>query len=129
MYRKTDWGEYREKLQARLQGMSCPDTYESADYLEKGVHDLEEAIRATTEEVVPLSKPSPQWKRWFTPELKTLRNESAKLQRTAYHHRFKLDHPVHEAARAAEKKYSKVVEAQKAQHWWAWLANLDQSGL
>jgi hypothetical protein len=95
--------------------------------MEEGVRKLEEAVRATTEEAVPLSKPYPQSKRWFTPELKRQKQECAKLQRIAYRHRFKPEHPAHDAARTAEKKYAKSIESEKARHWWEWLANLGQT--
>jgi endonuclease/exonuclease/phosphatase family metal-dependent hydrolase len=129
VYRKTDWEWYRESLQERLQLLPRPAVYDTVEDLEEGVRNLEEAVRATTEEVVPLSKPYPQSKRWFTPELKRLKQESAKLQRNAYHQRFKPEHPVHDMAKAAEKTYAKAIETEKARHWWEWLANLGQSNL
>jgi hypothetical protein len=32
-------------------------------------------------------------------------------------------------ARAAEKKYAKAIESEKARHWWEWLANLGKTNL
>ncbi|KAJ7342649.1 hypothetical protein DFH08DRAFT_641753, partial [Mycena albidolilacea] len=104
-YRKTDWDDYRERLQACLMLLPCPTVYDTVEAMEVGIRNLEEAVCTTTEEVVPLSKPYPQLKRWFTPELKRQKQECAKLQRITYRHRFKPEHPAHNMARAAEKKY------------------------
>ncbi|KAJ7334321.1 hypothetical protein DFH08DRAFT_643839, partial [Mycena albidolilacea] len=128
-YRKTNWEDYRTTLQARLALLPRPHSYDTAEDLEEGVRRLEQAVRETTDDVVSLSKPYPQSKRWFTLALKRLKQESAKLQRTAYRNQFKPDHPAHELARAAEGRYAKAIEMEKARHWWEWLANLGQLSL
>lgn len=59
VYQKTDWDDYRDTLQARLTRLPRPAAYNTVEALEQGVRNLEEAVRAITEDIVPLSKPHP----------------------------------------------------------------------
>jgi hypothetical protein len=62
-YQRTDWDDYRSNLRDRLALLPQPAAYDNIDALEEEVRMLEDAVRATTEEIVPLSKPYPQEKR------------------------------------------------------------------
>ncbi|KAJ7346403.1 hypothetical protein DFH08DRAFT_630663, partial [Mycena albidolilacea] len=84
IYRGTDWTEYRKRLLRALMGVERREKYDTIESVMAAIRAVEDAVWLTTKEVVDFSKPSPHVKRWFTPEMATLRDTSARLERRAY---------------------------------------------
>ncbi|KAJ6584408.1 hypothetical protein B0H19DRAFT_862146, partial [Mycena capillaripes] len=87
MYRKTDWSDYRGALMKRLIHLNRCERYETVEEVERAIRELGEAIQATTDKIVPMSKPTPYMKRWYTEAMGELRRAYAKLERIAYEQR------------------------------------------
>ncbi|KAJ7121315.1 hypothetical protein C8R43DRAFT_831764, partial [Mycena crocata] len=100
MWRKTEWDEFRVDLMLELIHRFEPrDSYDTPEELDTAIAALDAAIQAVVERKVPMSKPSPYTKRWFTKELKARKQESEKASREAFRWRYAPEHPAHEKAR------------------------------
>src|SRR6202012_3866856 len=74
-------------------------------------------------EQVPLSKPSPYSKRWWTKELSNMRKAKNRLNALSYRLREDSGHPIHEEAKQCRKQYSDRILETKEEHWKQWLEN------
>ncbi|KAJ7321391.1 hypothetical protein DFH08DRAFT_818752 [Mycena albidolilacea] len=124
VYCGMDWSEYRKHLLRALMGVERHEKCDTVESVEAAIRAVEEAVWTTTKEVVDFSKPSPHIKRWFTPEMATLRDATACLECYAYKQRLLPDHPVHEQAQKAVRAYCKAVKEGKARHWVEWQEKL-----
>ncbi|KAJ7083396.1 hypothetical protein B0H15DRAFT_746523, partial [Mycena belliarum] len=68
-WRATDWKEFRELLGKELEAEPLVDGYASEAEVLAGLARLDEIIDRCVEKLVPLSKPCPHSKRWWTAEL------------------------------------------------------------
>ena len=78
---------------------------------------MTEAIQATTNIIIPLSKPVPHSRCWWNDELSMLKNHLNKLNNESYRFRALDDHPVHEALKVIRNKYGDAIKQAKTQHW------------
>ncbi|KAJ7762507.1 hypothetical protein B0H16DRAFT_1209629, partial [Mycena metata] len=83
-FRRTLWPEFREYLLNELQQIERPDEHTTIEDIETAIHQLDKAIDDTIQAVVPMSKPFPHSKRWYTKDLRQMKHASEKLERTAY---------------------------------------------
>ncbi|KAJ7032165.1 hypothetical protein C8F04DRAFT_885767, partial [Mycena alexandri] len=83
-FRRTIWGDFREHLLNELQQIERPDAHATIEDVEKAIRQLDKAIDDTIRDVVPMSKPFPHSKRWYTSDLRQLKRTSGKLERIAY---------------------------------------------
>ncbi len=74
-------------------------------------------IQGTIDNEVPLHKPFPTAKRWWTSELSTLRKEGNRLSRHSYRHRALTDHPSHTAYKTHQTLFAARILEAKQQHW------------
>ena len=65
---------------------------------------------------VPMLKPSPYSKCWWTKE---------KLARRSYERWVADEDPIHEAFQQARNNYSEMIQTTKVEHWTEWLESLD----
>ncbi len=119
-YDRADWEKIGQNI---LMTLGRPaDIVTTAD-LDRGVQHLIEATTATLDEHIPLQKPSPYSKRWFTPELKTQQvtvnqlrrkwQESCAVRGTT--------HPTTAALfqnmRQKRREWTRTIEKAKTMHW------------
>jgi len=87
---------------------------------------VNDSIRSTIESHVPMSKPCPHTKRWWTHDLSTLRRKKNRLATTSHRWRGLPDHPSHQQHQEIRKEYAKLIEKTKKEHWEAWLLNASE---
>jgi hypothetical protein len=120
-WRTVDWKDFREALENRLG--PHPHLHRITDHqsFQDEVDFLEKALQDTVQQVVPLSRPSPFAKRWWTKELSQARAKFQKLSNRSHRRRLEPDHPVHEEMRRACNDYTELVKTTKEEHWINWL--------
>jgi hypothetical protein len=126
-FRMTDWNEFREHLAERLE--TIPDAREisTIDEFNNTVDELTAAIQDTIKIAVPMSKPVPHSRRWWSKELSDLKKAKNKINNQSYIYRAIADHPSHEEHRVISEKYSKAIGDAKAQHWAEYLEEIDDN--
>lgn len=128
-YRATDWIEFREALETRLDALGDPKAITSKESFDRELAKLEKAIQETIDEHVPVTTPSIWMKRWWTPELTTKRKEVAKLGRQAFKMKDQRNHPAHEVYRRARNDYAQQIKHTKLDHWKDFLNDVDSQNL
>lgn len=91
--------------------------------------NLEQEIIATIEEKVPITRPYPNAKRWWTFELSEARKSKQQLNHKFYDHRFNLHHPIHEEFCRTRNDLSRKIHGAKTEHWMAWLEGLNETNV
>jgi hypothetical protein len=116
-YKLTDWAEFHETLEARLTELPEPEELTTTAQFHATLERLDLVIKAAITKHVPMSKPSPYSKRWWTKELAALKKVKEKLARRLYERRAADEDPIHEAFRQARNSYSEAIRITKAEHW------------
>ena len=83
----------------------------------------------TIREIVPVSKPTPYSKRWWSKELTQMRRKVRKAGRDAYPVRQHRDHPIHELYQRLCNDYSEMIRKAKRSHWEKWLEEMDEHSI
>ena len=122
-FRATDWKEFTEHLSNRLTSSPPPQRIATPSELRDALHTITSSIKSTIEEMVPMTKPFPHTKRWWTQDLTTMRKRKNRLANSAYRWRGLPDHPSHQQHRNTSKEYAKLIEKTKKDHWETWLLN------
>lgn len=123
-FRATDWEEFQAELERQLQIHQIPAQISSTTMLNNAVSSLTTASQATIQQTVPLNRPVPGSKRWWTKDLTKQRKMLHKLQRDSHRFRYIEDHPVHEACRRTRNDYNNLIDREKKSHWNEWLENV-----
>ena len=113
----VDWKAYQEELAQQLVLIPEPAVLQDDMHFQHAVTSLTAAIQATTDIVVPLSKPVPHSRRWWNEELMALKKCLNKLNNESYRYRALTDHPSHNAHKDIHNKYSEAIKWAKTQHW------------
>ena len=121
-FRSTDWKEFNTHLKGVL-STSTPSRIRTENQFRTSLNTLTAALKSTIETKVPLNPPVPFTKRWWTPELGKLRKEKNRLANTSHKWRGLPEHPSHELHRDATRRYTKLIETTKKEHWEEWLTN------
>ena len=93
-YRTVDWKAYREELAQQLTLIPEPAVLQEDVQFQHAVASLTTVIQATTDTVVPLSKPMLHSRRWWNEELMVLKKHLNKLNHESYRYRALAD-PCH----------------------------------
>ena len=125
-YREVDWEAFRKELGKVLDNTQPAERIDNQRQLDRSCGNLTKAIQNVIQTQVPVAKISPKTKRWWTKELTQLRRHAEKLGRQAYRQRACLDHVIHAERKEAAKKYAKVLQHTKRQHWRDWLEKADE---
>ncbi len=83
-YRKVDWEAFRRTLECKLNSHTTPHEIDSADELQTTLTRLCASIESTVNEHVPLMRPCPRTKRWWTDECAKARQRVNKLGSKAH---------------------------------------------
>ena len=67
-------------------------------------------------DTVPINKPCPYMKRWWTRELSELKKDKNKLSKLSYHYRGIPNHTMHTEHKTTSNKLSKRIEEAKKKH-------------
>jgi exonuclease III len=95
-YRATDWPEFNKVLVTRLSHIPPAAVISTMDDFNTALRNLTAAIADATAAVVPVSRPCPYSKRWWTKKLTTMKQQTQMLGRRSHRTANECD-PVHEA--------------------------------
>ncbi|KAH7918956.1 hypothetical protein BV22DRAFT_1134211 [Leucogyrophana mollusca] len=95
-YQETNWEKFNEILLTKLALLPPPCPLLAEGGFQPAMVNLAKAIVDTVVEAVPISKPNPHSKRWWTYDLMKLRREKNKLSHMSCKMRAFPDHPCHE---------------------------------
>ncbi|KII88885.1 hypothetical protein PLICRDRAFT_109303, partial [Plicaturopsis crispa FD-325 SS-3] len=104
-YREVDWPEFTKALGNRVKALPEPREYVTVAELQAALTDFNAAITATIHEHVPISRPCPWTKRWWSKELAQAKTRVSTLSNKSYRHRYELHHPCHEEFRRQRNDY------------------------
>ena len=110
-----------KKLQALLANRGPAQRIRTKEELETAVNTLVETIQEVLDQEVPITKPSPFTKCWWTKELTELKHEQTRLSKLSYRYRGIRDHTVHAEFKSATNKLSNRINETKKEHWTEWL--------
>ena len=116
-FRDVDWSTFAEKLGDKLADMTIPELVASPVELLSNVESITLAISETIEDVVPISKPTPFMKRWWSKDIAQLRQVMRSRARLAYRHRSNRTHEAHELHRQARNNYAEAIARAKRNTW------------
>ncbi|KIJ43134.1 hypothetical protein M422DRAFT_89068, partial [Sphaerobolus stellatus SS14] len=129
-FRKVDWEKFQTTLCSVLE-VEIPDAPnakpDSPAALDEFVLKLTSSIQHTIQKHVPQSRPTEYTKRWWTPELSTLRKKYSSLSRLEFQARnTSLQQQFLEHRNRARNEYNAAVKKAKQGHWKDWLENISE---
>ena len=124
-FRTTDWKEFANHLMTLLPTEEPKRLTSTAEFRE-ALDSINNALKSTVEAVVPINKPFPSTKRWWTHELNDLRKKKNRLANLSHHWRGIPDHPSHQDHHNTSREYAKMIESTKKEHWENWLLNASE---
>ncbi|KAG2054977.1 hypothetical protein BDR06DRAFT_1047494, partial [Suillus hirtellus] len=127
-WREVDWEKFKKVLSATLTP-TPPLPPASEEEFQQMAKSVMWAITSTTEACVPLAKPCPHSKCWWTSTLSDLHKQVAKLSRKSHQMRGLPDHPCHREHKALKNHYADEIAATKKQHWLDWLEDIEGNDL
>lgn len=122
-FRTVDWQDFTDTLQNNLKLIPNPRPLEDEEELQEAARNLTEVLQKTIVDAIPISKPCPHSKRWWTSNLQALKKKLNKISRTAMKQRAVEEHPIHDMKKKAAKEYSEAIINAKKQHWTQFLEN------
>src|SRR5277367_1481624 len=109
-FREVSWENFSKYLDTQLANINPPMTLRTIDRFNEATDNLIRAIKLTIEKTVPISKPNPFKKRWWTKELTELRKKKTKLSNEAFRFRDIPDHPAKTEYRQISAEYAKLIK-------------------
>lgn len=125
----TKWPEFLKLLKENIDELPEPEELRTCESFEEWRTALNEAIQNAIDKHVPLSKPSPFTKRWWTSDLAAAKKVTKKLASSSKRYRPNMEHPIHKQYRRQHNDYSEMIRTAKIEHWAAWLEGLDESSI
>lgn len=122
MWRDVDWDVFRAYLAEAIRVadvLADGAVWDSPQALDDAFQTLLTILQEIAERCVPVAKPSPFSKRWWTRELTTMRRILGRLQRRAKKRRATEEEK--EKAAAHGREYAKEIRHAKLEHWREWL--------
>lgn len=122
-WRQTDWEKFAQVAEDSLTALGSQGSLTSREALDGMVQKVVESLATAAAETVPVAKPSPFSKRWWTSELSEMRCNLKHLQNQAAKPR--ASPSVRKAARelARDREYHSAIRQQQRRHWKEWLEN------
>ena len=109
----------------QLEDIPDPCVIQTEGQFQEAVLDLIGAIQAAIEAKVPISKPTPFSRRWWSNELSTLKKQLNCLNNESYRYRALANHPSHAAHKSIRNEYGEAIKRAKEQHWQDFLEHAD----
>jgi hypothetical protein len=72
MWRKTDWDEFRGSLAEKLTRVPVPEVLDTREQVDAALRELDRSVWECINNLVPMSRPSPYVKRWWSEKLTQL---------------------------------------------------------
>jgi len=116
-------------LETLLRGIPPATPITSEEQYQTAASDLARTLKLAIEEKVPLTKPCPHAKRWWTKELTQLIEQKDELSDQSYRMRGLSDHPVHAEHRKIRNKLKQEIKRAKQDHWTEYLEGLNQTDI
>jgi hypothetical protein len=101
-FRMADWEIFDSNLRARLTNFPPPAPLACKTDFNRACANLTEAIQGAICMTIPIRRPCPHTKRWWTLDLKKLRQTMRHLYRQAQRVRKFPDHPIHKEAQNSQ---------------------------
>jgi hypothetical protein len=120
-FRTTDWEAFNANLSNRLANNPPPAPLACKEDFRRACASLTEAIQDVIHTTIPLKRPCPHTKRWWSTDLKKLWQTMRRLYRQAQRLLDFPDHPIHQEARSSRTRYSTAIDKACKQHWTDWL--------
>ncbi|KAF5392001.1 hypothetical protein D9757_003364 [Collybiopsis confluens] len=126
-WRQVNWEDFRKRLTERLEGEYEPKEIQTETEFWEKLTRLDLIIDETIQEKVPVTKPSPQQRRWWNKDLQQMRKLRNNLGKKSYRKRLDPQHPVHEELRRIRQSFSAEVKRAKAKKWMEYLETATSS--
>lgn len=126
-FRNTDWPEFQQSLKSCLDHLPQPTEIYSVNTFNLKLNNLNAAIQETIKDHVPITKPTPYLKRWWSSILTQEKRLMHKLAWKAKRFHSFADHPIHEEYWLQCNRYADQIK--KADHWIDWLEGLNKSSM
>jgi hypothetical protein len=127
----VDWSALVKDMKIELAKLPEPHTLHSVPKFKMSLNTFASSLDSIIEKHVPVSKPTPFKKWWWSTELKDKQNQVCKLARKVYwlvrHHDF--DHPIHEEHCICRNEYTELIRRSKQEHWIMWLERADDRSI
>lgn len=130
-FREVDWSEFRDDVEWKLaaMGMDAEKTITNEGEFNERVDMLTKVLQDAIAEHVPTSTPSSYARRWWSEELKDMKNTKKDLLRESKRFRAIPDHPAHRRLRDHMNEYAKAIVETKKSHWEQFLNDADMAAL
>jgi hypothetical protein len=109
-FRGVDWEKARKALLAKLKSAPPATEINDCEQFDEAYRQLTTTIMEMVSECVPLTKPSPYSKRWWSKELDAERKNLQKLGRKVRKRIERRLDPIHEEYRVACNKFSESIK-------------------
>ena len=123
-YQEVDWKAFNKTLDKALAKHAPPQLIATKEEFHLYARHLDEALRSTVESCVPISRPHPHQKRWWTKDLTRLSEELKHMRKLAYKFRATPSHECHGLLKEKEKQLDKEIQTAKESHWKEWLESM-----
>lgn len=120
-YRAVDWEEFDEYLNSIPVHLPPPAPIITEEDFQHTAKNIDLALRDTVKKHIPVSRPCPHTRRWWTKELMDLKKHSNQLSHLSHKFHALPDHICHRASKDARNKLANEVFKAKREHWQEWL--------
>jgi ribonuclease HI len=128
LFRSADWEEFKEEVEPLLEALDLVDPASAAQSdVDKAVQQLSDILQDGVKKHVPLSKPSPFSKRWWSKDLTLMRQNVHRAETRAKRARAPPERYV-EYIRL-RNAYHSAIRTQKRQHWRDWIEEADEKSI
>jgi len=122
-----DFNDFNKALKTNLALLSPPSCILTKADFDSVVLLLTSAIQQTIGDLIPLWKPCPFTKRWWSSNLTALKKKKNRLSNAAHKVHHITDHPTHALHKQAVKEFAKTINKAATDHWTDWLENISPS--
>lgn len=124
-FRQVDWEKFNKDLASRLENIPDPKELSTDETLLTAIDDLTRVLQDTIEAQVPLTKPTPFSRRWWSKELGKLKEQTNRLYSIVKRYRLLTNHSSHDEYTKTRNAYGEAIKNTKEQHWIDFLENAE----
>jgi ribonuclease HI/endonuclease/exonuclease/phosphatase family metal-dependent hydrolase len=124
-YREVDWEIFNRALETRLLTLPAPVPLRSKAEADHRLAELERTLKVVIDAQVPIVKPCPYVKRWWSKELAAQRKEVKRMAKKARRVDGIDGHPDIDKYRTARNEFADALRKAKNAHWVTWMNELD----
>ena len=124
-FREVDWQEFDSVLRTQLAERGLPERIHTVEDFDLYLATLSAAISAAVEAEVPLTKPTPFTRRWWSKELSAMRRDKQRAGQASFRHRGDPSHAAHVEYRRVRNQYAERIKYARKDCWTAFLDSTD----